>query len=80
MKSLWCSIFLLLCIYHEAFCSKSHNKYSKEANYVEAEIHEPKDTKYLKEMKTPLRMAKLNLVWQKAIKVRKDDYDFNYFL
>lgn len=65
---------LMLCI---AF-TECHNKYTKEANKVEKETeNENPDFRpiSLKHLDRPFRMAKLNLLWSKAVMV---SYLFNY--
>ena len=60
------NLFILLCVYSVVKCQKHENKYSKEANENGKE-----KLGYLKDFKNPLRMAKLNIVWEKAVKVSR---------
>jgi len=62
-------IVLLLCLSY-CSCKKHKSKYSAEANQPQSETAEPAVEKYdpdFRKLQKPYRMAKLNLVWSKAV-------------
>jgi len=62
-------VFLLLALTIIVAEGGGNNKYSKEAN-VKHTKEEKLDLSYFRNLQTPFRMAKVNMLWSKAQKVK----------
>lgn len=71
-------ITIILCIFKIE--AKTNNKYSKEANVDKEESNDDHDFRpiSLKHLDRPFRMAKLNLLWSKAVHVSYFSYFDNF--